>query len=178
FRQQRPDKLTSLYNRRKIDELLQIEVNRSKRFNHTFGVVILDLDYFKKVNDDFGHQVGDKVLKELSTLLAAKIRKTDFIGRFGGEEFLIICPESDDVSTYELMEMIRVTVSDHRFTTVGTLTASMGISIFKPGDDIDGLIKRADIALYKAKGEGRNRVESCDFNTPTATVDQLETHAL
>ncbi|WP_295895027.1 transporter substrate-binding domain-containing protein [uncultured Vibrio sp.] len=171
------DKLTSLYNRRKIDELLQIEVNRSNRFNHTFGVVILDLDYFKKVNDKFGHQVGDKVLKELSTLLAAQIRKTDFIGRFGGEEFLIICPESDAVSIYKLMETIRLELSSQCFTTVGTLTVSMGISIFKPGDDIDSLIKRADTALYKAKDEGRNRVESCDFDISTATVGNLETLA-
>ncbi len=152
------DKLTNIFNRRKLDELLQTEINRSKRFNHIFGVAILDIDHFKKTNDTFGHQAGDKVLVEISKILKTHIRKTDFVGRFGGEEFVIICPESDKQGTYNLIENIRLAISNHNFQEVGNITASFGIAMLKKEDTINSLLKRADKTLYKAKSSGRNKV--------------------
>ncbi len=152
------DKLTNLYNRRKLDELLQNELNRCERFNHTFGIAILDIDYFKKVNDTFGHQVGDKVLIEISNILKKHIRKTDFVGRFGGEEFVIICPESQKDGIHNLIENIRIDIANYDFKNVGKVTASFGIAMLKENDSIEALLKRADVALYEAKNAGRNRV--------------------
>ncbi|MGB7403680.1 MAG: transporter substrate-binding domain-containing protein [Arcobacter sp.] len=152
------DKLTNLYNRRKLDELLQNELNRSERFKHTFAVTILDIDYFKKVNDTFGHQTGDKVLIEISNILRTHIRTTDFVGRFGGEEFVIICPESQKDGVYNLMESIRLDVQNHTFKDIGNITMSFGIALVKENDTSESLLKRADIALYEAKNSGRNKV--------------------
>jgi len=156
------DKLTNLYNRRKLDELLQSEIHRCERFNHTFGLAILDIDHFKKVNDTFGHQVGDKVLIEIANILKTNIRKTDFVGRFGGEEFLIICPESDKDGVYKLIENIRKDIANYDFKDVGKISASFGIALLKEKDSIESLLKRADEALYLAKNSGRNRVVVSD----------------
>jgi polar amino acid transport system substrate-binding protein len=152
------DKLTNLYNRRKLDELLHNEINRCERFNHTFGVAILDIDHFKKVNDTFGHQTGDKVLIEISNILKTHIRKTDYVGRFGGEEFVIICPESQKEGIYNLIENIRLDITKHTFKDIGKITTSFGIAILKEKDSVESLLKRADVALYEAKNSGRNRV--------------------
>jgi polar amino acid transport system substrate-binding protein len=152
------DKLTNIYNRRKIEELLQNEINRSERFHHSFGVAILDIDHFKKVNDTFGHQAGDKVLIELSKILRTQIRKTDFVGRFGGEEFVIICPESDIEGVYRVLESIRKEIENYDFKEMGQITASFGMSMLKEKDTIESLLKRADVALYQAKSSGRNKV--------------------
>jgi polar amino acid transport system substrate-binding protein len=152
------DKLTNLYNRRKLDELLQNELNRCERFKHTFGVAILDIDHFKKVNDTFGHQEGDKVLIEISNILKTHIRKTDFVGRFGGEEFVIICPESQKEGIYNLIENIRVDISNHTFKEAEKISASFGIAMLKEKDTSESLLKRADVALYEAKNSGRNKV--------------------
>ena len=152
------DKLTNLYNRRKLDELLHNELNRYERFGHTFGVAILDIDHFKKVNDSYGHQEGDKVLVEISNILRTHIRKTDFVGRFGGEEFVIICPESQENGVYNLMENIRKDIEKHDFKKIGKITTSFGIAILKENDTIESILKRADEALYEAKKLGRNRV--------------------
>lgn len=152
------DKLTNLYNRRKLDELLQNELNRSDRFKHTFALAILDIDHFKKVNDTFGHQTGDKVLVELSIILKAHIRTTDFVGRFGGEEFVIICPESQKEGVYNLMENIRLNIANYTFNDIGNITMSFGIALSKENDTIESVLKRADVALYEAKNSGRNKV--------------------
>ena len=152
------DELTKIYNRRKLDELLQSELNRCERFSHTFSVAILDIDHFKKINDAYGHQMGDKVLIEIADTLKTHMRKTDYVGRFGGEEFVIICPESDKNGIYKLMENIRKDIQNHDFKGVGQVTASFGISILKEKDNIESLLKRADIALYQAKAAGRNKV--------------------
>ena len=152
------DKLTNLYNRRKLDELLQNELNRSERFKHTFAVTILDIDYFKKVNDTFGHQTGDKVLIEISNILKTHIRTTDFVGRFGGEEFVIICPESQEDGVFNLMESIRLDISNYDFKNIGNITVSFGIALSKENDTVESILKRADDALYESKNFGRNRV--------------------
>ncbi|WP_419766338.1 MAG: diguanylate cyclase [Arcobacter sp.] len=152
------DKLTNLYNRRKLDELLHTELNRYERFKHPFGVAIIDIDHFKKVNDSFGHQAGDKVLVEISDILKTHIRKTDFVGRFGGEEFVIICPESQEEGVYNLMEIIRKDIEKYDFGKIGKITTSFGVAILKENDTVESILKRADEALYESKNSGRNRV--------------------
>ena len=152
------DNLTDLYNRRKLDELLKNEIHRSDRFGHTFGFTILDIDYFKRVNDTYGHQVGDKVLIEIANILKNNLRKTDFVGRFGGEEFVIICPESNIESVVKLMENLRLIIQNHNFGKVKNQTVSFGITLLKESDTVDSILKRADEALYKAKNSGRNKV--------------------
>ncbi|AXH13566.1 diguanylate cyclase [Halarcobacter bivalviorum] len=153
------DKLTNLYNRRKIEELLEIEINRSERFNHNFGLAIVDIDKFKEVNDTYGHQVGDKVLKEIANILNTNRRKTDFVGRYGGEEFVIICPESSLEGVLRLMEIFKEKISTHKFYEVGDKTASFGVTISQKDDTIESILKRADDALYQAKDNGRNKIE-------------------
>ncbi|WP_417326937.1 diguanylate cyclase [Halarcobacter sp.] len=153
------DKLTNLYNRRKIEELLEFEINRSERFNHNFGLAIVDIDKFKEVNDTYGHQVGDKVLKELASILNTNRRKTDFVGRYGGEEFVIICPESDVQGVIKLMETFKEKICNYKFSKVENKTASFGVTMSQRGDTIESILKRADDALYKAKDNGRNKIE-------------------
>ncbi|WP_417334324.1 diguanylate cyclase [Halarcobacter sp.] len=153
------DKLTSLYNRRKIEELLEFEINRSERFNHKFGLAIVDIDKFKEVNDTYGHQIGDKVLKEIANILNTNRRKTDFVGRYGGEEFVIICPESDVEGVIKLMETFKEKICKHKFSKVENKTASFGVTMSQRGDTIESILKRADDALYKAKDNGRNKIE-------------------
>ncbi|NVJ52209.1 MAG: transporter substrate-binding domain-containing protein [Campylobacteraceae bacterium] len=153
------DKLTNLYNRRKIEELLEFEINRSERFNHAFGLAIVDIDKFKEVNDTYGHQVGDIVLKEIANILDTNRRKTDFVGRYGGEEFVIICPESDVSGVMKLMETFKEKIYNYEFSKVKNKTASFGVTMSQKGDTIESILKRADDALYQAKGNGRNRIE-------------------
>ena len=151
------DKLTNLYNRRQIEKLIQTEINRSQRFKSNFALVILDIDYFKDVNDTYGHQVGDIVLTEFANILKDTLRKTDFIGRFGGEEFMIICPEIGEIEIFKVIESLRLKIANFDFEKVGHKTASFGITIYKDTDTLDSIIKRADDALYEAKNSGRNR---------------------
>ena len=153
------DYLTGLYNRSKIDEALEYNIKRAKRYNDIFGVILIDIDYFKLVNDKHGHQVGDIVLQEFSTLLVQSSRETDTVGRWGGEEFLIIIENIDKESIINLAEKLRRTIELYEFSVIESNTASFGVSIYNPQDEINTLISRADTALYKAKNEGRNRVE-------------------
>jgi polar amino acid transport system substrate-binding protein len=152
------DKLTNLYNRRKLDELIETEIHRSERFNHTFGLAIIDIDHFKSVNDTYGHQVGDNVLIEMANIIQNNLRKTDFVGRLGGEEFVIICPESNIEDLTGLMEMFREKIATHDFDVIHNKTASFGLTLSKKGDTIQSILQRADKALYTAKDSGRNKV--------------------
>ena len=153
------DKLTGLFNRLKLDEALNDEFNRSNRFKRSFGIIIIDIDYFKRVNDTYGHQVGDQVLIQFAKILKKNIRKVDILGRWGGEEFMIICSETDFQGTIKLAQSLRKIVSKYDFPTIGNFTASFGVSIYAGDENIDKVIARADNALYKAKENGRNRVE-------------------
>lgn len=155
------DKLTNLNNRVKLDEHLVNELHRAERFQHAFGLIMLDVDHFKSVNDTYGHQVGDSVLVELSNILKTKIRETDIPGRWGGEEFLVICPETDLDGTIKIAEKLRQNIEKATFSTVGQKTASLGVAIYQTGDSIKSILARADDALYRAKEKGRNRVEYC-----------------
>ena len=154
------DILTGLYNRRKLDEALQTEFHRSDRSAHHFAIIILDIDHFKQVNDTYGHLVGDKVLINIAEILQEQVRIVDIVGRWGGEEFLIICPNTQMDGILALAEKIRVKIKDHVFSEVGTQTASFGVATWQTEDTIKTIITRADKALYKAKHGGRNRIES------------------
>ncbi len=152
------DKLTGLYNRARLDELFEQEIQRCKRFNHQMIISILDIDHFKKVNDTYGHQVGDKILIEIAKLLQENTRKTDYVGRWGGEEFVIIYPEINKSQGLILIENLRIKIASHNFTEVGYKTASFGVTEFFEDDTMGSIIKRADKALYEAKKSGRNKV--------------------
>lgn len=153
------DRLTGLYNRLKLDELFEANLHTAQRHSTAFSIILLDIDKFKTVNDTFGHQVGDEVLKEFSTLLKNNIRTEDILGRWGGEEFLILTPGSDLNAATSLAEKLRQSVENHSFKTVGHKTSSFGVSSFYWGDDQKSMVSRADEALYRAKENGRNRVE-------------------
>ena len=152
------DKLTGIYNRTKLDDLLEKEMHRSRRFNCNFGLCILDIDYFKSVNDNYGHLVGDKVLLSFAKLLEVNTRKTDFLGRWGGEEFIIIVPKTDQENLTIFAEKLRQIIESHNFEIVGKKTASIGLTLFTKTDTKETVIKRADDALYKVKNSGRNHI--------------------
>jgi diguanylate cyclase (GGDEF)-like protein len=157
------DALTGAYNRKKIEQLLEGEIERARRYNSPLSLILFDLDHFKIVNDTYGHLSGDYVLKTVIGIIQDHIRKTDLLGRWGGEEFMLLAPETGIEQATEFAEKIRQQVELFAYQKVGTITISSGLTEFKVGDTIDSLIMRADNALYKAKRNGRNRVEADDL---------------
>ncbi|SDW99151.1 diguanylate cyclase [Marinobacter mobilis] len=154
------DRLTGLYNRGKTEDRLRQEIARSSRYGNTFSLILFDVDHFKLVNDRFGHNAGDDVLVEVAAQLSNNIRVADFIGRWGGEEFLVILPETSLESGGEVAENLRMHVAQRTFPIPdGGVTVSAGVSAYLPGDSIQDLVKRADAALYLAKEDGRNQVK-------------------
>jgi len=152
------DALTGLFNRRTLSEQLQHEVARGRRSGREFSVAMLDLDYFKRINDTFGHQTGDLVLQAFSHDLTHRLRKTDVIGRWGGEEFLLILPETKRDQAFDLLDGIREHVARER-TVVPSFTISAGIAEFPAdGTDVQALVAVADARMYEAKRTGRNLV--------------------
>jgi diguanylate cyclase (GGDEF)-like protein len=119
---------------------------------------MLDIDHFKNVNDTYGHDVGDKVIKNIVDIVKKNIRNIDIFVRWGGEEFIILCPETDSLSAATLAQKLRSAIDDASFDKVGNITCSFGVASFKDNESKDSFIKRSDSALYKAKDEGRNRV--------------------
>jgi diguanylate cyclase (GGDEF)-like protein/PAS domain S-box-containing protein len=152
------DRLTGLYNRHRLDEVLIQDFDRFQRYSQPFCIILLDIDHFKRVNDDFGHQAGDQVLVDLADILHNNSRKADTVGRWGGEEFLVICPATSRKKTMILAEKLREKIEARDFPVVGSITSSFGVAEIKNGDEVKNLISRADKSLYKAKNEGRNRV--------------------
>jgi len=153
------DKLTGIYNRHKLDSELSKEISKANRHKTNLSIILLDIDYFKSVNDTFGHLVGDTFLKQFSNILTENIRDTDTLGRWGGEEFLIICPFTDRKAINILAYKLKNSIENFKFCTDKSHTASFGIAQFNQGEDIELLLNKADKALYKAKQNGRNRVE-------------------
>ena len=153
------DKLTGLFNRHKLQEVAEIEIKRSKRHKRPLSIVLFDIDHFKKINDTYGHDIGDKVLEELGKIIKSNIRKYDYAFRWGGEEFLILAPETNIDQAYAMAEKLRKAVESHTFPEVGKVTISLGVAQidFEEDKDIKRLIKRADNALYSSKLGGRNR---------------------
>jgi len=155
----RTDRLTGLANRRRLEEALTTEVLRARRYGKPFSVILLDIDHFKDVNDVFGHQAGDNVLIAIAGLLTRTARETDVVGRFGGEEFLLVCPETEIQVVAALAERLRMEFAATDFPLVGQVTSSFGVAEFAQGDSMKSLVERADQALYRAKDSGRNCVE-------------------
>ena len=159
------DPLTTLLNRRALTERLTAEMERALRYDGTVALLLLDLDHFKRVNDTYGHLVGDAVLRGVAGLLAEEVRACDVVGRYGGEEFLVVLPETDDDGAAAFAERVRERVAAHEFRgrddgRALRLTASIGVATFPAAriESVEDLFARADAALYRAKADGRNRV--------------------
>jgi polar amino acid transport system substrate-binding protein len=152
------DRLTKVYNRHKLDETLATEKKKAQRYGTTFAIVILDIDHFKRVNDNYGHYAGDEVLVEFVEVLLDHSRDTDIIGRWGGEEFLIIVPQASAESIVRFANLLKENIENHSFKTVDSITASIGVTSYIPGESIETTVRRADEALYVSKNNGRNQV--------------------
>ncbi|WP_298753815.1 diguanylate cyclase [uncultured Arcobacter sp.] len=152
------DHLTKLMNRVKIDEMLERCTDSYKRYKNIYSIILLDIDHFKLVNDTYGHLVGDDILKHIAIVLSENTRNVDLVGRWGGEEFLIISKETDINGASILAEKIRERVESYKFEIATHQTISLGIAQIKDNETVDELLKRADDAMYKAKEGGRNRV--------------------
>ncbi|MBU4440543.1 MAG: GGDEF domain-containing protein, partial [Firmicutes bacterium] len=154
------DQLTGLYNRRKIDEVLMKEKQQAGLSKQNLAIIMADIDMFKLVNDQHGHLVGDTVLIAVTKILSQGVRKTDIVGRWGGEEFMIVCPDTDLVGATVLAEKLREMVAARDFEVIGKKTCSFGVAQLRKEETIDELLLRSDLALYRAKERGRNRVET------------------
>ena len=155
----RIDALTGLANRRALEEILAAEISRAHRFAHQLAVVLLDLDRFKEINDSFGHAAGDVMLRAVSRLLTSLARQGDTVDRWGGEEFVVILPETDLAGAQRFAERLRRTIEAHAVGDMKT-SASCGVATMLPEDSVEELLGAADQALYQAKSNGRNRTES------------------
>jgi len=153
------DPLTGLSNRLRFNQALAAEMSRSMRYQTSLSLVLYDVDNFKAVNDTHGHQIGDKVLMQLSGFVPGLLRDTDLLARWGGEEFVILTPGSDGEMAYQAAEKLRKAVEQIKFDEIGTVTCSFGVAQYVYGDTAETLTSRADDALYRAKLNGRNRVE-------------------
>jgi diguanylate cyclase (GGDEF)-like protein len=151
------DSLTRVANRHQIDAWLEVKLAAAEDDKKPFSIIFFDIDHFKKVNDEFGHKIGDCVLKELSAIIAGNLTDGDHFGRWGGEEFMLIINDTGG-QVYEKAEHLRKIVENHCFKGAGSLTASFGVTEFQSGDNIDSLLNRADEALYASKNSGRNKV--------------------
>lgn len=159
------DDLTGLFNRRFFIQSLNREIRRAERYGNDLALIMIDIDHFKTYNDAFGHLAGDHLLRRLADRLCQTARKTDVVSRYGGEEFVILMPDTGIAMAAHLAERIRQDVQDHPVETQGDpaqhcMTISIGCAQFdkKEGTQVDGLIKKADDCLYRAKKSGRNRI--------------------
>ena len=152
------DVLTKVHNRYSIMNIFEVEISRSNRYNTPLSVMMLDIDFFKKVNDTFGHDVGDTVLVSLSELISGNLRDTDIVGRYGGEEFLILLPSTRLKDAKHFAERLRQKVDEHLFETVEHITISLGLVELDEDETLDEVFKRVDDLLYMSKGSGRNKV--------------------
>ncbi|HKK48556.1 MAG TPA: diguanylate cyclase [Alkalispirochaeta sp.] len=155
------DALTGLSNRRDMVDRLNREVHSGARHGHAFSVILCDIDRFKQVNDTFGHKAGDMVLKEVARTAVETIRSEDVCGRWGGEEFLILLPHTEEAAAWGVAEKIRVAMEALETSCDGhtiRCTISAGVAGYHYGDDIDAVIRTADTRMYEAKQLGRNQV--------------------
>ncbi len=154
------DSLTGLYNRLKFDEELNKWVKYSKRSHTDLSLVICDFDNFKQINDKYGHLIGDHVIVDAVRLMHGLIRETDVFARWGGEEFVILLPNTDKQDATVLAERLRVVIEEYPFNEVGSLTCSFGVATLKSEDNTESFLHRADLMLYRAKQVGKNVVKS------------------
>ena len=159
------DPLTGLYNRSVMEQRLNDEINRSSRYNHPVSIFMLDIDYYKSINDTYGHRTGDNILQQFANELKASTRNSDYAARYGGEEFIIILPETSLAEAEELAERLRKHIAEFRFTVDDErsleLTISIGIATYpEHAQTSHELMRVADMAMYKAKDAGRNKVKT------------------
>ena len=152
------DSLTQIYNRYKFDSLLDSHVKNSLTSGNTFSLIMYDIDNFKTFNDKYGHMVGDKILISLSRIVSDNIRKTDYFARWGGEEFIVLLPDTEINAASLIAEKLRVLIATNDVSMDLRLTVSLGVATFTPNDDVDSIIRKVDSALYQAKNEGKNKV--------------------
>jgi diguanylate cyclase (GGDEF)-like protein len=165
------DMLTGIYNRLRFNEFLDRQISEVQRYPHPLALIMFDIDYFKKINDTYGHHAGDQVLRELAKVISAKIRETDVFARWGGEEFMILSPYADGEHAARLAEKLRGAVETHAFVKA-KVTCSFGVTEFDARDTSESLVARVDAALYQAKAEGRNRVVA--IPPPMAMADHVK----
>jgi two-component system cell cycle response regulator len=159
------DPLTQVLNRRALTERITGEMERALRYDSSIALLMIDIDHFKRVNDTFGHLVGDDVLRDIASLLLASVRSSDMVARYGGEEFLVVLPETEDEGAEHFANRLRERIEEHPFAARAggeplRLTASIGVATFPAAriESVEDLFARADAALYRAKADGRNRV--------------------
>lgn len=178
LRREAYDRLTGIWNRAAIIDHMQRELARAKRQNFPIGVVLADLDHFKRVNDTYGHPAGDKVLQEAARRMQEVVRPYDRVGRYGGEEFLIISPACDRNQAIAIAERVRCSIEEKPFNYADesiAMTASLGVTIScNERDTIGALIIAADTALYRAKNSGRNQVDICITNSGDQLTPPME----
>ncbi|MDQ7732676.1 diguanylate cyclase [Halomonas sp. SpR1] len=154
------DMLTGLVNRSQFDTVLKSEINRQNRYARPLSLIMLDIDYFKQINDNYGHDVGDQVLVELADLLKRNLRKADCCARWGGEEFMLLAPETSLEQAVRLAEKVRGAIKSTDFPVEGWVTASFGVVEVLSNESVKSVMKRVDNALYLAKEEGRDQVST------------------
>jgi diguanylate cyclase (GGDEF)-like protein len=153
------DGLTNVYNRRALEALLEKEATRAERYGRDFSIILFDLDDFKTINDSYGHSAGDEVLKKVADIVQAHLRKGDEVGRWGGEEFMVVCSETDSGQACLVAERLRTAIAETPFDNGVAVTASFGLARRQEGELIGSLYKRTDAALYAAKHAGKNCVK-------------------
>ncbi|BBI53947.1 hypothetical protein HORIV_63680 [Vreelandella olivaria] len=158
--------LTGLVNRSQFDAVLKSEVSRQHRYARPLSLIMLDLDFFKQINDSHGHDVGDQVLVALAGLLKRNLRKADCCARWGGEEFMLLAPETSLEQAVRLAEKIRGAIKHTDFPIQGSVTASFGVVEVHSQESVKSVMKRVDNALYLAKEKGRDRVSTGGLLTP------------
>lgn len=154
------DPLTGIYNRRMFHQLLEGEIERDRRYRSGLGLILCDLDHFKVINDTFGHDAGDKVLQAFATTTRKHLRDSDILARWGGEEFIILIPQTNLEKTRAIAEKLQAETGKISLPPIGCFTGSFGVTVFCGDDTVESFIKRADDALYLAKRNGRNKVET------------------
>jgi diguanylate cyclase (GGDEF)-like protein len=152
------DALTGLFNRRKFNELCAAEIARSVRYATPLALIMVDIDHFKSVNDEHGHLAGDRALVDVSRVLGGRMRASDAVCRWGGEEFMILAPQLDQARAVQMADKLRAAIAGADFGPAGRITCSFGVATLRSGDRAIDLILRADTCLYRAKRTGRNCV--------------------
>ncbi len=156
------DTLTGLYNRLKMDEVLIQQQEAQKRYDVNTSIILLDIDFFKQVNDKYGHPAGDRVLVQFAKVLKDNVRVTDYVGRWGGEEFLVVCPNINKKEAGELAQKLLEKVRNNQFSDVGAITVSAGVSQLEADQSIQKIISKVDKALYFSKRNGRDQITVTD----------------